>query len=101
MWDVLDVKNRVSDEFVVEVISRYTATFGDATAVRTIKTTFEGQPDEDFIPLNELTKTIVLGWVHEELGDSRTTIEAQAEALAEERNALLGTPQVVSVNLPN
>lgn len=86
-WAVNNMTRVVDDGFVVVVDWSCTAS---ATGVNGAfyggQTTYENNPSEPgFIPYDQLTQEIVLGWVYAALGDQKAEIEATLTAKVEKQ----------------
>lgn len=87
-WKVLGMTRVVSDGFVVTVDWSCTAASGVFPDVKSAfaagQEHYENNPDEPgFVPYDQLTEQIVLGWVFETLGDQKAKIEADLTAKVE------------------
>ena len=86
-WNILDIKVRTENNYVAEVMASCKHKEGQGASVVVHSSTFEGEPDENFIPFEELTKQQVLDWVKEDLGvDEVNRIETKVVYEATERN---------------
>jgi len=76
-WAVNNMTHVINDGFVINVAWACTASApGVAGAFYGGTTTYENNPDEPgFIPYDQLTEEIVLGWVFAGLGDQKAEIE--------------------------
>lgn len=76
-WSVQNMTRVINDGFVINVAWACTASApGVAGAFYGGTTTYENNPDEPgFIPYDQLTEEIVLGWVFAGLGDQKAEIE--------------------------
>lgn len=95
-WKVINMKRRSSDGYVLEVSSTYEKEDTPGYARKTFFHTFEGQPSADFIPYEDLTESVVIGWVKNELGSSivsatETKIDAEA---ATKKTAILNPTEI-------
>lgn len=84
-WKILDMQRRTSDGFVIEVLSCYKVQDGQGYARKTFNQEFGGAAGPGFIPYEDLTEEIVIGWVKDGLGPevvSETESVVTAEALA-------------------
>ena len=76
----------LSNGFVINVAWACTAQQDSASAFHGGTTTYENNHDEPgFIPYDDLTEAIVLGWVWEALGDQKAEIEANLTAKVEKQ----------------
>jgi hypothetical protein len=67
-WQILDMNRLTNDGFVVAVYYSVTATDGEYRAFTESKVGYSQQPGETYIPYDELTEEIVLGWVQDSVG---------------------------------
>ena len=84
-WTVLDMNHRTSDGYVIEVISVCEKMDNPGYARKIFINKFEGAPGSSYIPYDELTKEVVLGWVKDDLGAevvSQTETEVDTMAVA-------------------
>jgi hypothetical protein len=84
-WKVLDMNHRTSDGYVIEVTSACEKTDAPGYARKVFSNEFEGTPHGDYIPYENLTEEVVLGWVKNSLGPevvSKTESDINAQALA-------------------
>jgi len=88
-WSVVNMNRLTSDNFVVTVHFSVTATDGDYSANTYGTISYTQKPDESFVPYEELTQEIVVGWCQESLG--KDTVE---ESLATQIDALKNPTQV-------
>jgi hypothetical protein len=65
-WKVLDMEHKTSNGFVIQVLSCYEVQDGYARKV--FKQEFEEIVGPEFIPYENLTEEIVIGWVKNKLG---------------------------------
>lgn len=84
-WIVLEMQRRTSDGFVVEVISACEKTDAPGYARKTFYQEFEKVVGPGFIPYEELTQDVVIGWVKDKLGadvvlETESTVDAEALA---------------------
>jgi hypothetical protein len=88
-WIVLDMNHRTSDGYVIEVTSACEKKDTPGYARKVFINEYEGTPETDYIPYEDLTEEIVLGWVKDDLGpeavlQTETNIDAQALANKED-----------------
>ena len=76
-WQVVDMERLTSDGFVVVVHYNVSAVDGDYQANTYGTTSYIQTPGETYIPYDELTQAIVVGWVQEALG--KDTVEASLQ----------------------
>jgi len=86
-WAVNNMTRVLNDGFVIVVDWSCTAS---ATGVQGAfyggQSTYTNNPDEPgFIPYDQLTKEVVLGWVYDSLGDQKAEIEAGLTAKVEKQ----------------
>ena len=99
-WNIMDIKARTENNYVVEVMASCKHTEGRGKSVVVHSSTFEGEPDENFIPFEQLTKEQVLDWVKQDLGpDEVTRIETKVVYEATERNNYLNNLDIQSKQL--
>lgn len=81
-WAVNNMTRVLDDGFVINVSWSCTASATDVQgAFYGGQTMYENNPDEPgFIPYDQLTQEIVLGWVYAGLGDQKAEIEATLTA---------------------
>jgi hypothetical protein len=80
-WNVVNMERLTSDDFVVTVHYSVTATDGDYSA-NTYGTVSYTQESDNFIPFEDLTAEVVIGWVKDSLGEKTVedSLSAQIEA---------------------
>ena len=76
-WQVVDMDRLTSDGFVVVVHYNVSAVDGDYQASTYGTTSYTQTPGETYIPYEDLTQPIVVGWVQEALG--KDTVEASLQ----------------------
>lgn len=76
-WQVVDMDRLTSDGFVVVVHYNVSAVDGDYQASTYGTTSYTQTPGETYIPYDELTQAIVVGWVQEAIG--KDTVEASLQ----------------------
>jgi len=84
-WIVLDMNHRTSDGYVIEVTSACEKTDAPGYARKVFSNEFEGTPGTGYIPYENLTEEVVLGWVKDSLepevvSQTETSVDAQALA---------------------
>ena len=85
-WTIQNLTRDLSNGFVFQASWGCTAQQDTASAFHGGVNTFEFTPDDpDFIPYEDLTEAIVLGWVWEALGDQKAEIEASLTAKVEKQ----------------
>ena len=76
-WTIQNMTRDLSNGFVINVAWACTAQQDSSSAFYGGTTTYVNNPDQpDFIPYENLTEEIVLGWVYDALGDQKAEIEA-------------------------
>jgi hypothetical protein len=83
-WNIVQMDRLTSDDFVVTVHYSVTATYGDYSA-NTYGTVGYTQESDNFIPFDNLTPEIVIGWVKDSLGQE-TVEEALAAQIEAQKN---------------
>ena len=83
-WQVQNMTRDLSNGFVITVAWGCTASQDSASAFYG-GTTVYAQESDNFIPYDQLTEEIVLGWVYEALGDQKAEIEATLTAKVEKQ----------------
>jgi hypothetical protein len=88
-WAVQNMTRVIDDGFVINVAWGCQASAeGCGGAFYGGQTMYENNPDEPgFIPYDQLTEEIVLGWVYDALGDQKAEIEATLTAKVEKQLA--------------
>lgn len=86
-WAVQNMTRVIDDGFVINVAWGCQASAeGCGGAFHGGTTTYVNDPDQpDFIPYENLTEAIVLGWVYDALGDQKAEIEAGLTAKVEKQ----------------
>lgn len=85
-WTIQNMTRDLSSGFVINVAWACTAQQDSASAFYGGTTTYVSNPDEPgFIPYDQLTEAIVLGWVYDALGDQKAEIEATLIAKVEKQ----------------
>ncbi len=85
-WTIQNMTRTTDTGFVIEVAWACTAQQDSASAFHGGTTTYLNNPDEPgFIPYDQLTEEIVLGWVYAALGDQKAEIEASLTAKVEKQ----------------
>ncbi len=83
-WQVQNMTRDLSNGFVINVAWSCTASQDSASAFYG-GTTVYTQESDNFIPYDDLTEEIVLGWVYEALGGQKAEIEASLTAKVEKQ----------------
>jgi hypothetical protein len=95
MWKVLNMIHKTSDGFVVEVTSAYEKQDNPGYASELFVNEFTGTVGPEFIPYEDLTQEIVIGWVKDSLGvDKVTEVETQVDTLAAAKKSEIENPTV-------
>ncbi len=85
-WTIQNLTRDLSNGFVINVAWACTAQQDSASAFHGGTTAYVNNPDEpNFIPYDDLTEAIVLGWVWEALGEQKAEIEASLTAKVEKQ----------------
>lgn len=99
-WNLIDVKVKTENNYVVEVMASCKHIEGNGRSVVVHSSTFTGEPDENFIPFEELTKEQVLDWVKQDLGQEEVDrIETKVVYEATERNNYINNSEIQSKQL--
>lgn len=99
-WNIMDIKVRTENNYVVEVMASCKHTEGRGKSIVVHTSNFTGEPDQNFIPFEQLTKEEVLNWVKEDLGvDEVNRIETKVVYEATERNNYLNNSTIQSKQL--
>jgi hypothetical protein len=77
-WSVVDMDRLTADGFVVTVHYNVSATDSTYSANTYGTVGYTKQPGETFIPYDQLTEAIVVGWVQTSLG--KDTVEASLQS---------------------
>ena len=59
-WNIMDIKVRTENNYVVEVMASCKHTEGRGKSIVVHTSNFTGEPDQNFIPFEQLTKEEVL-----------------------------------------
>ena len=78
-WQVVDMERLTSDGFVVVVHYNVNATDGTYQASTYGTTSYTQTPGETYIPYEDLTQPIVVGWVQEALGKDTVEMSLQGQ----------------------
>ena len=91
------MEHKTSDGFVIEVTSAYEKQDGPGYASELFSNIFEEVAGSDFVPYEELTRDLVVGWVKDALGPTAVTeIEIRVNQLAETKKQDIEDPSVES-----
>ena len=77
LWTIQDMNRLTSDGFVVTVHYNVSATDDTYQASTYGTTSYTQTPGETYIPYDDLTEPVVVGWVQEALG--KDTVEASLQ----------------------
>lgn len=77
-WSIVNMDRLTSDNFVVTVHYHVSATDGTYNASTYGTVGYTEQPGETYIPYNQLTQEMVVGWVQTSLG--KDTVEASLQS---------------------
>jgi len=77
LWTIQQMERLTSDGFVVTVHYNVGATDGEYSASTYGTTSYTQTPGETYIPYDQLTEPVVVGWVQETLG--KDTVEASLQ----------------------
>ena len=78
LWTIQQMDRLTSAGFVVTVHYNVSATNGTYSASTYGTISYQKQPGETFVPYDQLTEEIVVGWVKESLGEA--TVEASLQS---------------------
>jgi hypothetical protein len=84
-WNIVQMDRKTSDGFVVTVHYTVTATDEDYSASTYGTVGYTQADDETYIPFEELTPEIVVGWIKESLGEE-TVQESLASQIEAKKN---------------
>jgi hypothetical protein len=85
-WKIAGMKRIDSTGLVVDVTYIFNAEEGNVLDRKVGSMTFSGSTNEPgFVPYEDLTEEIVLGWVYNELGSEKTTIENEVTERVQDR----------------
>jgi hypothetical protein len=86
-WTIVDMERQTADGYVHQVAYRVDGSDNGFFGCFTSKT-FLARPVEEFLPFEELTEEIVLGWIHESIGaEAVAAIERGVLAEIEEQRS--------------
>ena len=77
-WQIVQMERLTSDGFVVTVHYNVSATDDTYQASTYGTTSYTQTPGETYIPYDDLTQAVVVGWVQEALG--KDTVEASLQS---------------------
>ena len=92
LWTISDMNRLTSDGFVVTVHYNVSATDGTYSANTYGTVGYTEQPGETYIPYDQLTEAVVVGWVQNSLG--KDTVEA---SLQSQINAQINPMQIAGL----
>lgn len=96
-WKVLNMEHKTADGFVIKVTSAYEKEDGPGYASEIFLNEFEGVAGPEFIPYEDLTEDIVIGWVKEALGAEKVSeVEIAVNQLALTKKQEINNPTVES-----
>jgi hypothetical protein len=85
-WKIAGMKRIVSTGLVVDVTYIFNAEESNVLDRQVGSMTFSGSTDEPgFVPYEDLTEEIVLGWVFDSLGSQKTAIETEVTGRVQTR----------------
>jgi len=89
------MEHNTSDGFVIEVTSAYEKQDGAGYASNIFLNNFEDIVGPDFIPYEDLTEDLVIGWVKDALGpEAVAKTELEVDTLAATKKEEIENPQV-------
>ena len=89
------MEHNTSDGFVIEVTSAYEKQDGAGYASDVFLNNFEDIVGPDFIPYEDLTENLVIGWVKDALGaEVVAKTELEVDTLAATKKEEIENPQV-------
>ena len=92
-WAISQMQRKADDGFVIHVWYRVDDVDGSYSSVATGECNYT-QTEDNFIPYEDLTQDVVVGWVKESLGaDNVTSLEAGLDAQITAKKAVVnGVP---------
>tara|TARA_R110000824_G_scaffold6511_4_gene30125 strand:- start:3437 stop:3748 length:312 start_codon:yes stop_codon:yes gene_type:complete len=94
-WTILNMEHKTSDGFVIEVTSAYEKQDGPGYASELFLNEFEEVVGPDFIPYEDLTEDLVIGWVKDALGSEAVAkTELDVNTLAATKKQDIENPAV-------
>ena len=94
-WKILNMEHKTSDGFVIEVTSAYEKQDGPGYASELFTNSFENTVGPEFIPYEDLTEDLVIGWVKDALGpETVAKTELDVNTLAATKKEEIENPQV-------
>ena len=89
-WSIVNMERLTADNFVVVVHYNVSATDDTYQASTYGTTSYTQTPGETYIPYDDLTQAVVVGWVQEALG--KDTVEASlAQQIELQKNPVTAT----------
>lgn len=99
-WNIIDIRVKTENNYVVEVRTSCKHKEDQGASVVVHTSNFIGEPDDNFIPFEQLTNEQVLDWVKQELGaDEVNRIETKVVYEATERNNYINNSTIQSKQL--
>jgi hypothetical protein len=96
-WKINNMQHKTTDGFVIEVLSAYEKQDGPGYASKLFSNKFEEIAGPEFIPYEDLTEDIVIGWVKDSLGPEEVlAVETSVDALAATKKEYIENPPVES-----
>lgn len=96
-WKILNMEHKTSDGFVINVTSTYEKQDGPGYASELFSNEFEEVVGPEFIPYEDLTEEIVLGWIKDSLGEAEVAvIQARVDSKAADKKSYIENPPVES-----
>lgn len=96
-WKINNMQHKTSDGFVIEVSSAYEKQDGPGYASELFLNEFEEVAGPEFVPYEDLTEDIVIGWVKDSLGAEEVlAIQNRVGALAATKKEYIENPPVES-----
>jgi hypothetical protein len=95
MWNIVELEHHVSDGLVITAHWQLTAEGEGQTArlIGVVTLPPKDPTDPSFIPFDDLTEDVVIGWVKAQLGEEQV---AELEASVESQLAALISPATVT-----
>ena len=97
-WKIANAKRKVPSGLVIEVVYIMNFELEGESDRHVGIAQFEGDPSAPgFVPFEQLTEPVVLGWVKAQLGDEKiASITAEAEARLKEKAEKKKNPETLS-----
>lgn len=82
-WSIVNMERLTADNFVVVVHYNVSATEGELSASTYGTTSYTQEEGQAFVPYEQLTKEVVIGWVQDALGKEvvESSLQSQLDAL--------------------